>query len=281
MTTHEDCDELDYLGRSFLEDLLPLIKTYTICSESQFLNIVTSPANYYGISNTPSEFLLLHTSEETIHTILNPNNPSLSKHLSSFDLNGKLLLAKMRGIPHCTAAGELNNIFLSALQPMGLDRAIKPYQGAEVCGTEEKRGKEPDYAWGPKRRPPGQADRPSVVLEVAYSEAETKLQSDIRFWLSPKDGNANVCLTVRIDRSKPRIRVEQWHRDKQGRICRKQVIWIARTTDDLAVTDDHPLRLSFEDLFRRKPDRPGEHDLEISADDLKELARTVWDDYRL
>lgn len=281
MTTHDDCDGLDYLGCSFLEDLLPFIEAYTVCNESHFLSIVTSPATRYNISNIPSEFLLFRTSEETIHTILNQTNPCLSKYLSSFDLNAKLLLAKMPSIPHSVAGSELHTILINLLQPMGLGRAIKGYPGADIWGNREKRGKEPDYGWNPKRRPPGQADRPSVVLEVAYSESDLKLQSDIRFWLSPKDGNANVCLTIRIDRTRPQIRVEQWHRDKQGRIRRRQVIWITRTADKLTATGDSPLLLAFEDLFRHKPDQPREHDIEISAESLMELARAVWDDYSL
>lgn len=273
MTTHENCDELDHLGCGFLEDLLPLIETYTVCNELQFLSIVTSPATRYNISNIPSEFLLFRISEEIIHLILNQDDPYISRYFSSFDLNGKLLLAKMPSIPHSAAGVELNRIFTKLLQPMGLDHALKGYPGATIWGNREKRGKEPDFGWNPKRRPPGQADRPSVVLEVACSETDIKLQSDIRFWLSPRDGNANVCLTIRIEESK--IRVEQWHRDKQERIRRRQVIWITRATDNLAVTGDSPLLLSFEDLFRRKPDQPREHDLEISAEDLMELARTV------
>lgn len=278
MATHEECDELDYLGRSFLEDLLPLIKTYTIANESQFLDIVTLRANYYREDNTPSEFLLLHTNEETIYNIIQPTN-HLSKHLSSIDLNHRLLLAKMSSVPHSAAAVALDHLLVKALQPMGLDLAVKGYASAEIWGHEQKRAKEPDHGWGPRRRPPGRADRPSVVLEVAYSESEAKLQSDVRFWLSPEDGNANVCLTIRIDRSKPKIRIEQWHRGEQNRIRRNQVVWIAKTTPTgpLSVTGD-PLRLSFEDLFCRKPDRPGEHDLNIPAEQLEELARMVWDE---
>lgn len=40
----------------------------------------------------------------------------LSKYLSSFDLSGRLLLAKMPSIPHSTLASEIDHIFLITLQ---------------------------------------------------------------------------------------------------------------------------------------------------------------------
>ncbi|KAJ5263274.1 hypothetical protein N7478_010879 [Penicillium angulare] len=77
------------------------------------------------------------------------------------------------------------------------------------------------------------------------SRADKKLQSDVRFWFSPIHGNANACLTVRIQQSN--IRVEQWHRDHRGRICRKGVVWITKTTDRLVVDNNYPIRISVED----------------------------------
>lgn len=284
MTTDEDCDELEYLGRSFLEDLLPSIKTYTLCSETQFLNIINSQATHFNtILDIPHEFLLFRISENTdIHTfntILDPESPDISTYISSIDLSGRLLLTKMPSVPHGAVGGELHGIILSSILPMGLKNTLKTYVGSRTWGDGEKRAKEPDYGWGPKRRAPGQPDRPTIALEVAYSEADKVLQSDIRFWLSPRDGNANACFTVHIQLSN--IRVEQWHRSDQSKICRKGVVWIRKTTDCLIVDNNYPIRISFEDLFNRRPDCPRERDIEISPENLRELARTVWDDYRV
>jgi hypothetical protein len=275
MTAHEDCDELDDLGCSFLQSLLPVIETYTVDSESQFLNIITYKSQAY---DTPSEFLLFHTSEEIILNIIDFKN-SFWKYLSAVDLNSKLILTKMPTIPHGTLGGELHNIICDVLLPMGLNRALKTYPESRVYGNEERRYKFPDFGWGPKRR--RQLDEPSVVLEIAYTEIETKLQSDIRFCLTPENGNVNACLTARFDKENSEIRLEQWHRF-QGRIRRKQVISITiDSNNQLAVSGDNPLKISFRDLFRREPSRPGEMSVSIPDNELKELARTVWDNYDL
>ncbi|CAG8296908.1 unnamed protein product [Penicillium olsonii] len=275
MTGHEDCDELDDLGRGFLQSLHPVIETYTVDSESQFLNIVTSKSQ---ADDTPSNVLLFHTSEEIIHNILDFKN-SFWKYLSAVDLNGKLILTKMPTIPHGTLGGELDNIICEVLRPMGLNRALKTYPETRVHGDGERRYKFPDFGWGPKRRPRDQPDEPSVVLETAYTENDIKLQPDIRFWLTPDNGNANVCLTAKIDKENSEIRLEQWHRF-HGRIRRKQVISITiDSNNELAVSGDNPLNISFSDLFRREPSRPGETSVSIPDNELTELARTVWDNY--
>ncbi|KAJ5580524.1 hypothetical protein VI817_009796 [Penicillium citrinum] len=273
--------ELDDLGYTFLEDLRPFSKLFKIRNESQFQDIVqrTSQAYASNTDETPCEYILFSSNDNTISHIIHSTHPYTMRRLSAFDLNAGLLLAKLPPtIAHSTAATEFQSMLHDALQPMGLHRAIKGYASAGISGDEEKRAKQPDGGWGPKRRPPRSNDRPSVVLEVALSEPDKKLQSDIRFWLSPGDGDANVCFTVRLDRSRSVIRIENWHR-AQGRIRRNQRIWIQRVSGQIQVTGDSPLSLSFEDLFRRKPDRPGEHDLELSSEALKEYARTIWDDY--
>ncbi|CAI7628803.1 unnamed protein product [Penicillium bialowiezense] len=213
MTEHEDYDELDDLGSSFLESLLPVMEAHTVDSESQFLNIITDKSHAHDI---PSDLLLFHASEDIILNILDLEN-SFWKYLSAVDLNSKLILAKMPTIPHGTLGGEFNNIICDSLRPMGLHRALKTYPESRVHGNEERRYKFPDFGWGPKRRPRNQPDEPAVVLEVAYTESEKKLQSDIRFWLTPDNGNANVCLTAKIDKTNSEIRVEQWNRF-QGKI---------------------------------------------------------------
>ncbi|KAK5789833.1 hypothetical protein VI817_008956 [Penicillium citrinum] len=282
MTTDEDCDELEYLGCSFLEDLLPSIKTYTLCSESQFLNLINSQTSHSTtILDIPHELLLFRTSEDTdiytLKTILNLENPDISTYISSIDLSGRLLLSKMPSVSHGSVGGVFHDIILSSILPMDLKHALKTYIGSRIWGAQEKRAKEPDYGWGPKRRAPGQPDRPTIALEFAYSKADKKLQSDVRFWLSPRDGNANSCLTVRILQSN--IRVEQWHHDNRGRLCRKGVVWITKTTDRLVVDNNYPTRISFEDLFNRRADCPRVSDIEVPQDDLRELTRAVWDDY--
>lgn len=273
MPKHQGSYDLDLDG-SFLKDLPLFIKRYTYHGKQQFLDILESESARFEASTDASEFLLFHISKETIEDTFDPQNEdtSIAKFCTSFDTNEQLLLATMPSNPHSIAAYEIDTMIRQALTPMGLSYALQGYQGATVRGGS--RGKQADFGWGPKRRAPGQPSSPSVTVEVAFSESDSKLNSDVRFWLNPNDGNANICLTLRIDRSKPEIRIEKWDLEN-NRIHRSQVICITKDGDRVNVTD-HPLTIPFESLFRRQSTRPGERDLKISKQQLEEVAKTIW-----
>lgn len=273
MPQHQGSHDLDLEG-SFLKDLPPSVKRYTYHGKSQFLNTLHSESTRFEASTNASEFLLFYTSKERIKNILDPQNEdtSVAKFCTSFDTNEQLLLVTMPSKPHSAAADDMNTMIRQALIPMGLLTALQGYPGATIRG--DSRGKQADYGWGPKRRAPGQSSSPSVTLEIAFSQSDSKLNSDIRFWLNPDDGNANICLTLRINRSRPEIRIESWER-QNNRIHRSQVTWITKTRDRVNVTH-HPLTIPFESLFRRQPSHPGEKDLEISEQQLGEVADTIW-----
>ncbi|CRL26321.1 unnamed protein product [Penicillium camemberti] len=265
------------LDGSFLKDLPPLIKRYMYHGKSQFFDILQTESAQFESSIKSSEFILFHASKETIQTIFDPRNedetPSISKLCTSFDTKEQLLLVTMPSDPHSAAANAVNTMILQTLIPMGLMNALRGSPGATVQGQD--RGKQPDYGWGPRRKVPGQPRNPSVTLEVAYSESDTKLNSDVRFWLSPDDGNANICLTLRIDRSRPQIRIESWER-RNGQAHRTQVIWVTKKGKQPNVTG-YPLLIPFESLFRYQPTCPKEKDLEISQEQLEEIATMIWE----
>ena len=267
----DDCD-LD-LGGSFLKDLSPSIPRYTYHGESQLLNILDSEFTRHQSSTTASDFLLFHASKEAIESIFDPQNEdnSLARNFNSFDTNEQLLLAKMSLPPHAAAADAMNTKIRDAL-PMRL--YLKGYPGMKTEG--EDRGKVADYSWGPIRGPRDGPRSAAVVLEVAYSESQSKLDSDVRFWLDPHNSRANICLTLRINRSRPEIRIEKWER-QNNRGHRSQVIWITKKGDQKIVSH-HPLVIPFESLFRRQSSCPGEKDLEISQRDLEEVAEMIWEE---
>lgn len=275
MPTHHDSDDLDNLGRSFLKDLPPSIKRFTYRSESQFLDILDSESALFEFSNTRSEFLLFHATKETIKAIFN-SEPiiSIARLCSSFDSREMLLLIKMPSQAHSAASAAMNTKILKALIPMGLFDSLQGYAGATIRDKRRGRRKQPDYGWGPQRRAPDQPSTPSVTLEVAYSESVSKLNSDVRFWLSPGQTKANICLTLRINRTRPEIRIEKWQ-SLEGRIHRSQSIWITRKQDRPNVTG-YPLVIPFESLFRRASTRPGEKDLEIAESELEQVAEIIW-----
>lgn len=263
------------LGGSFLKDLPPSIKRYTYHGEQQLLDTLHSELYLLEASTDTDDFLLFHASTETIEDIFNPQNleSCIAKSCSSFDTHEQLLLVKMGSKPHGVAIHAMSLKIFQALLRMGLDNDILGYPGVTTRG--DSRGKQPDYSWGPRGRTRGQPSKPSVALEVALSESDAKLNSDVRFWLNPNDGNANMCLTLRIARSRPEIRIEKWER-RNDRAHRSQVIWLTKKNGQVNVAD-HPLTIPFEVLFLRQQSRPEKRDLEITEQELEQLADTVWE----
>ncbi|CAG8193444.1 unnamed protein product [Penicillium salamii] len=192
--------EQDYLdfGNSFLEDLPSSIKRYVYEGESSFLRILSEEL-YHREPSERSAFLLFHVSGEMIEVLFDPNKETtiLTRNTSSFDLNEELLLIKMPSNEHSIATSAVDHAVMATLLPMGLNEHLLAYPGATTQGNA--RGKQPDCGWGPRRPPRNHPKRPSVVLEVAWSESDAKLNSDVRFWLNPTDGNARTCLTLRVD----------------------------------------------------------------------------------
>jgi hypothetical protein len=280
MPKHQDSYYLD-LGGSFLKELPPSIKRYTYCGNPQFFAIFQSEVARFEASRDISEFLLFHTSKEAIETISNPENDeneenedtSISQFYTSFDINEQLLLVTMSPLPHNQAVHIMDTAVLQTLMPMGLSKSILGYRKATITGNG--RGKVPGYGWGPLRPARGQPRSPTVTLEVAFSGAEAKLNSDVRFWLNPDNGNANRCLTLRINRSQPEIRIEMWER-RNDRIHRSQVTLITEDENQQTNVTHSPFVIPFESLFCRQPSGPRETDLLIPQLQLEVIAQNIW-----
>ncbi|OQD60292.1 hypothetical protein PENPOL_c025G08100 [Penicillium polonicum] len=266
------------VGGSFLKELPNSIERYPYEGESSFLRISDLKLNSRESSHEKNDFILFHTSRQMIETLLNPDNESsesttLAKNRSSFDLDEELILIKMPTREHSSAIGAVDDAITGAIQPMGLFKSLIKY--AKTTIQRQTRGKQPDQGWGARRPPHGCERTPSVVLEVAWSESDSKLNSDVRFWLAPADGNVKTCLTLRVDKRQPAIRIENWRRQK-GRPHRVQMIQVTKVSNHLTVTND-PLIIPFEELFLRGPSIPAERDIEISQQDLEVIAETIWD----
>ena len=52
-------------------------------------------------------------------------------------------------------------------------------------------------------------DWPIAVLEVAFSEARAKLQTDVRYWLRASEGDVKIVFTIQIDHNVPKITIEK------------------------------------------------------------------------
>lgn len=278
MLKHQGSQDLDFggghdlhFGGSFLKDLLPSIKRYTCHGKQHFLDIIESEP--FDGANNPSKFLLLHASKDVIKAIVDAQEEE--PLVASFDTDDELALITLVSQPHSEAADAVNTAILETLIPLGMSSCLQGFAGAKIQQEGRPRGKQADYGWGPIRRPRGQRRSPSVTLEVAYPETDSKLNSDVRFWLNPEDGNANICLTLRIDRSRPEIRMEKWER-RNDRPHRSQVTWITKNGDHTNITH-HPIVIPFESLFCRGSTRPAEKDLEITESKLENIADKIWE----
>ncbi|KAJ5964286.1 uncharacterized protein N7479_004162 [Penicillium vulpinum] len=264
------------VGGSFLKELPSSIERYSYEGECSFLQIFNLKLNAReSPGNEKNNFILFHTSREMIETLLNPDDESttLAKNCSSFDLDEELILIKIPSLEHSAATTAVDHAIMAAILPMGLFDSLNGYPNATIQG--QTRGKQPDHGWGSIRPPSGYKRKPSVVLEVAWSEPDSKLNSDVRFWLEPADGNVKTCLTLRVDKRQPAIRIENW-RPQNGRAHRFQMIQVTKVSNHITVTED-PLIIPFEDFFLRAPSIPTERDIEISHQALHVIAEKIWD----
>jgi hypothetical protein len=273
--------ELDILGRIFLKHLLPFTKTYAYDGELQLFDLLDSEMN-------ATQTFLIYSGKESIETIVDPQSTiDIPAFISSFDIIEELLLIKMTSRTHAAAADQINSLIRKKLRPMGLYDALQGFPGATIIGKTSTRGKQPDYGWCPIRKPrqsgPAKPKMPSIVIEVAYTEDDEILNLDVRYWLSPNDGNVKMCLTLRVDRENNEIRMESWIRkeasNNRTRIHRNQVIYARMTTKGRpVVTGDCPFQIPFESLMLRPIDtgRAAEKDLIFSRADLERVAEVIW-----
>lgn len=174
-----------------------------------------------------------------------------------------------------------HKIFLEAVEPTELKRSLKEIGSATHFASLG--AKEPDQAWRPHQLPFNRSrDWPSAVVEVAYSEIESKLASSVRFWMGASGGDVKVVLTLRINRQQPEIRIEKWvsssSSSNNNRHRLDQSVTISKADSNHIILSNAPLTIDFEDLFLRPASIPRERDIELDAEKLQYLATEIWDD---
>jgi hypothetical protein len=198
-------------------------------------------------------------------------------HWCAYDRALELLLFKMvESSVHSVVAPEFYVVVHDALRPMRLTGELAKTASA---GNEGPGGtKQPDGGWRPVRVPYSRNKGwPSVVLEVAYSESQKKLQSDVRFWLRESEGHVSTVLTVAIRDRAETIIVEKWENAANGRAHAQQHLKITRNRRaNTATVTGGPLIIEFEKLFSRPISSPIERDLVLGNVQLQQIARVVW-----
>lgn len=181
---------------------------------------------------------------------------------------------------HKTASTTFRNIFFEALQTAGLHHPLKEFGSATHYTSIG--AKEPDQAWRPSRVPRGRSrDWPSAVLEVAYSESEPKLSSDIRIWKRASHGDVKSAITVRVDCVHPRICMENWvnSEDNKERPDPRHSVIIHKISKNRIVSKCLFVT-SLEDLVLRKAQTAKENDISLDKEKLHYLESKIWEEQR-
>ncbi|KAL2813463.1 hypothetical protein BDW59DRAFT_167514 [Aspergillus cavernicola] len=266
---------IDDPSRGFLGHLTPpVFQHYPYRGRAQFENDFKRACD--TTDHTVEWFLVTAVDNKTFTTeFLEAEEPPFSRWCA-YDPALKLILINMvKSAPHETASGIFGLVLQEALVPIGMQRCLLPIGSITQFATIG--GKEPDLAWQPSRLPRGRSAKwPSAVLEVAYSETQAKLRSDVRYWLRGPEGEVKTILTIRISRNEPKIIIERWESDGNSQGHREQQIVISKRRNGKITIAGAPLVLDFERLFLRAPTTPRERNIEIGNEKLEFVATRVW-----
>ncbi|KAJ5553411.1 hypothetical protein N7494_002789 [Penicillium frequentans] len=178
--------------------------------------------------------------------------------------------------PHDQAETAFHTALISVLYPMGLVNSILHWGSATLTNKDGSR-KAADGGWSPR----GTLKRPSVVLEVAWSDTSAKLRRDCQYWVDPLKGEANMAIGIKIHKNAPHITFSQWEWNPElSRAIQTSCLNITKSDDGIQFNPQATpqLVIPFHLFFRRPAENSRERDLIFRAQDLIELATEVWDE---
>ncbi|KAJ5479600.1 hypothetical protein N7530_005109 [Penicillium desertorum] len=242
----------------------------------EMTNIDTAPAKTEPNIET-TEYIIFSIDPTTFQQdFLGPDTIPIRSIRTSFNPKTELLIVKMVTGEHTELASAVHKAIDKALERMGLDEAIHNYHGVDIDVNRQK--KQADMGWGPRRPPRGFPKRPTVILEVAVSETERKLQRDVNLWLDPARGNANVAIAIKVNRKRPMISIDKWVWDHtNGTSLKTQHIEVSESETGEVKLSGGPLIIPFDLFFLRNPQIPRETDVVIDKEWLQKIAEWGWD----
>lgn len=99
--------------------------------------------------------------------------------------------------------------------------------------------------------------------------------SDVRWWLRQLNGAIEAVLILKVDHNIPKITLEKWIRDGNGRPYRETSITVQKGANDTISIDNGPLVIGFEQILLHSPITPRETDAVFSDEELQEIATCV------
>ena len=204
-----------------------------------------------------------------LFNIADGNNSLPVKGKSLYFQDLQILILTMKGPIHEFLSLKIHDIFRDKLTRMSCWDDLKATGGAtRSLGNV---GKEPDQSWGPIS-----TRYPTLVLEVGVAESLWALDSDAQRWI--KNGlSVTQVVTAKIHPHKREIIFATWRGESGGQAKKDKEIHIEMNGGQLSVRKARHLRLSFKEIFERRP-RPGtnEGDVIFSARELGIIAQQVW-----
>ncbi|KAF7171093.1 hypothetical protein CNMCM5623_003549 [Aspergillus felis] len=220
------------------------------------------------------------------HNFLQDFNESHSHSYTDFFPHLRILVARMPATEvHEEAHAELNNTLIIKLVNMNVRSQLRSLVGADV--VTPTRTKKPDQSYKPVNLPAGHSNIwPSLVIESAFSESQSKLANDARWWLNASGGELKTVITIAVQKKRKAITIDKWEaisrptRGDPGKMVPEvvQKVTMTREGDDAPVhITGAPLVIGFEKLFLRSAEEQrGEGDVVIDHDDLTLIADLVW-----
>lgn len=269
----------------FLGCIAPSIERHAFQDKAQYIELFESKykAWFQNRTTDPDIFLLTNVTNDIFQQIFLPeddrDNP-VACYIAYDSALNILLIRKGLSLTHAHAAGAFDIILFEAIELTGFGRRQFKYTGSALCQAEEG-GKGAAKAWVPTRPPPGRkvTGWPSAVLEVAFSETQSKLQADIRYWQRASAGQVRIVFAMQIGRARTReIKIEQWvFNDDHGRYHRQGFVTIRRLQDGTTRVRGAPLTVGFEDFVLRAPAIPKEHTpIVVNEEMFVFMAEYIW-----
>lgn len=266
----------------FLQDLPPPVRRYIYRGKEQFNEILDQNMSRHSKYNPEdgvdfTQYIVFLIDPPSFQRECLDQESSHIAHLRlDYNYNTHILIVKMVNTPeHQQIIMGFASALGKCLQPMriDLDDDGHIFQGVDIDVNEQSQ-KRPDWGWTPRK---SSLKRPTIVFEVGISEPETKLREDARMWVDPSRGQAQVAITIKLNRSRPELKLDMWQwRDSRAQVTKHIVITQAGSQTNVS---DHPLVIPFASVFKRDPEsflQSNETNIEIDKQALVKIATHAW-----